>query len=213
MLRKENIYLVDVSKHNSKCKKQFTILMIANGEGWYCLAVKENFHHYQGKQHLNITAIAFILLQQKANVNLIKKYVIMRSSVTFVMASKDTKMLEFNQNQKFDKTLFIIIYADLECFIEKIGGNKNNSENSFTTKVSKHIPSDFSMSAMSSFKGKEDNHDVYKGKDFMKKFCKSLRQHAMEVISFKKKKMELLTKKQQQSFHSVRICYICEKKN
>ena len=34
------------------------------------------------------------------------------------MPSKDTKMLEFNQYQKSDKAPFII-YADLECIIEK----------------------------------------------------------------------------------------------
>ena len=43
------------------------------------------------------------------------------------MSSEDTKILEFNQNQKSDKAQFII-YADLECLIEKIGGYKNNSK-------------------------------------------------------------------------------------
>ena len=61
------------------------------------------------------------------------------------MPSDDTKTLEFNQYQKSDKTPFII-YADLECIIEKIGGWKNNPEDSPTTKVSKHIPSGFSLS-------------------------------------------------------------------
>ena len=36
------------------------------------------------------------------------------------MPSEDTKMLEFNQYQKFDKVP-LIIYADLECIVEKIG--------------------------------------------------------------------------------------------
>ena len=34
------------------------------------------------------------------------------------MSSKDTKILELNQYQKSNKALFII-YADLECIIEK----------------------------------------------------------------------------------------------
>ena len=33
-----------------------------------------------------------------------------------VMPFEDTKVLEFNQHQKFDKALFII-YTDLECII------------------------------------------------------------------------------------------------
>ena len=67
------------------------------------------------------------------------------------MPSEDTKILEFKQDQKSDKVPFII-YSDLECLIEKIDGCKNNPENSSTSKVSEHIPSDFSMSTISSFK-------------------------------------------------------------
>ena len=51
------------------------------------------------------------------------------------MPSEDTKILEFNQYQKSDKTPFII-YAYLECIIEKTDVCKNNPENSSTTKVS-----------------------------------------------------------------------------
>ena len=127
------------------------------------------------------------------------------------MPSKDTKILEFNQYQKSDKAPFVI-YADLECLIEKIDGCKNNPENSSTTKVSEHIPSGFSMSTISSFRSIENKHDVYRGKDCMKKFCEFLREHAMKIINFKKKKMKLLTKEQQESYENAKICYICKEK-
>ena len=61
--------------------------------------------------------------------------------------SEDTKILEFNQYQKSDKALFII-YADLECFIKKIDGCKNNNENLCVTKVKEYIPSGISMSTI-----------------------------------------------------------------
>ena len=95
------------------------------------------------------------------------------------MPSEDTKILEFNQYQKSDKVLFVI-YADLECLIEKIDGCENNPEKSFTTKVGKHIPSGFLMSTISSFRSIEKDHDVCRGKDCLKKFCKSLIEHAMK---------------------------------
>ena len=79
-----------------------------------------------------------------------------------IMPSEDTKILGFNQYKKSDKAPFII-YADLECIIEKIDGCKNNPENSSTTKVSEHIPSGFSMSTISSFRSIETMQDVYKG--------------------------------------------------
>ena len=54
------------------------------------------------------------------------------------MRSEDTKILEFNQNKKSDKAAFVV-YANLECLTEKIDGCKNNPENSYTTKLGKHI--------------------------------------------------------------------------
>ena len=107
------------------------------------------------------------------------------------MTSEDTKKLEFDQNQKSDKPPFII-YADLECIIEKIDGCKNSPENSSTAKVSQHIPSGFSISKISSFRSIENKHDVYRGKDCMKRFCEFLRDHAMKIINFKKQKNEII---------------------
>ena len=103
------------------------------------------------------------------------------------MPSEDTKISEFNQYQKSDKAP-VIIYADLECTREKIDGCKNNPENSSTTKASEHIPSGFSKSTISSFRSIENKHDVYRGKGCMKKFCEFVREHAMKIINFKKKK-------------------------
>ena len=90
------------------------------------------------------------------------------------MLSEDYKMLEFNQNEKSDKAPFVI-YAGPECLIEKIHGCKNNPGNSSSTKISKHIPLGFSMSAIFSLRDIECMNDVYRGDDSMKKFCESLR--------------------------------------
>ena len=67
-----------------------------------------------------------------------------------VMPSEGTKILGFNQYQKSDKSPFII-YADLECLIEKTDRCKNNPENPSSTKLGEHVPSNFSMSKISSF--------------------------------------------------------------
>ena len=78
--------------------------------------------------------------------------------------------------------------------MKKIDGCKNNPEKSTTTKVSKHIASALSISTISSFKEIENKHDVYRGKNCMEKFCEYLREHAMKIISFKKKKNEIFNK-------------------
>ena len=110
-----------------------------------------------------------------------------------MMPFEDTKILELNQNQKSDKAPFII-YEDLECIIEKIDGCKNNPENSSTKKVSKHIPSDFSISTISSFRSIGNKHHIFRGKDLLKKFCEFLRERRIKIINFKKTKMKFLTK-------------------
>ena len=68
------------------------------------------------------------------------------------------------------------------------------------------------MSTISSFKSIEIKHDVYRGKDCMKKFCESLREHVMKIIDFKKKKMKLSTNEQRKRYQYSKICYICKKR-
>ena len=74
-----------------------------------------------------------------------------------IRSSEDTCISEFNKNQKSDKAPFII-YADLECIIEKIDGCKNNPENWSSTEVSEDIPSGFLVSITSLFRSIENKH-------------------------------------------------------
>ena len=56
----------------------------------------------------------------------------MKIKIFVTLLCLDTKILGFNQYKKSEKAPFII-YADLECILEKIDGCKNNPENSSTT--------------------------------------------------------------------------------
>ena len=52
-----------------------------------------------------------------------------------------------------------------------------------------------------------------RGKDYIK-FCElriHAREHAIEIINFKKEKLKLLTKEQQESYENAKICYILKK--
>ena len=68
------------------------------------------------------------------------------------------------------------------------------------------------MSTISTFRSIENKHDVYRGKDCMKSVCEFLRDHAMKIIDFKKKKMKLFKKKLQESYENSKTCYICKEK-
>ena len=60
------------------------------------------------------------------------------------------------------------------------------------------------MSAISSLRSIENKHELYRGKDCMKKLCEFWGEHAMKIINFRKKKMKLL-KKQQESYENAKI--------
>ena len=70
----------------------------------------------------------------------------------------------------------------------------------------------YPMPTIQAVDGIENKQDVYRGEDFMKKFCQSLREHLMKkIINFVKKKMIPLTNKQQESYEKTKICCICIK--
>ena len=103
-----------------------------------------------------------------------------------LMLSEKDNILEFNQHMKSGKMSYII-YADIESLIRKIDRCANNSEKSSTAKIGEHIPCVYSMPKVWRFGHIEDNHALYRGKDCMKMFCTSLREHAKNIIYFEKK--------------------------
>ena len=58
------------------------------------------------------------------------------------------------------------------------------------------------------FDGIGNKRNAYRGEDCMKKFDESLRDHAIKIINFEKKKVILLTNKQQESHEKIKIYYI-----
>ena len=59
------------------------------------------------------------------------------------MPNEDNKILKYNYREKSLKVPFII-YANLECLLEKMHSCQNNTEKSSTGKKTKHIPSGYS---------------------------------------------------------------------
>ena len=57
----------------------------------------------------------------------------------------------------------------------------------------------------------ENKQNVYRGGDCMKNFFESLKDLAVKMINFEKKKTIPSTKEQQESYKQTKICYICKK--
>ena len=107
LLKKEKICPAYVSKCNSNCEKQVILIMNSNREKRYYLTVKT----------LNSTLLWGITLKNNSNfyyLNCIhsfrtkiksqphKRVCKIKTFCNLIMLSEDTKLLEFNQYQKFD---------------------------------------------------------------------------------------------------------------
>ena len=85
--------------------------------------------------------------------------------------------------------LSFVIYADLECLLEKMSTCINNTNESFTTKINKHVPSSYSIFTHCLFDESKNKLNYYSKDDCMNKFCKDLREPVTKIINYEKKKI------------------------
>ena len=202
------------SKHNLTREKQVILLMISNGENWHYLTVKNlsgllrgiTSNHEGDFYCLNY----FHSYRTKNKLEAHKKICENRDNCHVEMLTKDNNTIKYNQGEKSIKLTFIV-YADLECLLEKISTCYNNPEKSSTTKINKHKPSGYSIFTHCSFDKSKNKLNYYRGEDCMKKFCKDLREHATKIINYEKRDMIPLTKKEEKNHNNQNVCYICKK--
>ena len=126
------------------------------------------------------------------------------------MPTKDNNIIKYNHGEKSMKVPFII-YADLECLLEKISTCINNPNESSTTKINKHTPSGYLIFTSCSFDESKNKLNYYRGKDCMKRFCIDLKEHATRMINDEKKKIIPFTKEEKINYNDQKVCYICKK--
>ena len=103
------------------------------------------------------------------------------------MPNKYNKILKYDHGEKSLKVPAIII-VDLECLLEKTHSCQNNLEKFSTEIKAKHTPSGNSLFTSCSFDPTKNKRDCYRGKDCIEKFCEGLREHAMKITNYEKKK-------------------------
>ena len=87
------------------------------------------------------------------------------------MPTKENNTIKYNHGEKSMKLPFVI-YADLECLLEKMSTCQNNPSKSSTTKINKHTPSSYSIFTHCSFDESKNKLNYYIGDDCMKKIVK-----------------------------------------
>ena len=188
------------SKHNLTREKQVILLMISNGENWHYLTVKDlsrllrgtTSNHDRDFYCLN----CFHSYRTKNKLEAHKKICENRDYCHVEIPDKDNNTIIYNQGEKSIKLPFVV-YADLECLLEKMSTCYNNPEKSSTTKINKFTPSGYSIFTHCSFDKSKNKLSYYRDEDCMKKFCKDLKEHATKIINYEKKDMIPLTKKEE----------------
>ena len=170
--------------------------MITDSEKWHYLVVKNLPGLLRGitsNHHGNFYCLnCFRSYRTKKKFELHKKICENHNYCNVEMLTKDNNTIKYNHGQKSIKLPFAV-YADLECLLEKMSTCQNNPNESSTTEINKHIPSGYSIFTHCSFDQTKNKLNYYRGKDYMKKFCKDLREHATKIINYEKKKMIPLT--------------------
>ena len=126
------------------------------------------------------------------------------------MPTKNNNIIKYNHGEKSMKLPFVI-YADLECLLEKMSTCINDPNESSTTEINKHAPSGYSIFTHCSFDESKNKLNYYRKDDCMKKFSKDLREHITKIINYEKKKMIPLTTEEKIYHNKQKTCYICKK--
>ena len=158
----KKIHVAYRSKHNVTREKQVILLMISNGENWHYLVVKSlpgllkgiTSNHKEGFYCLH----CLHTYRTKNKLEAHKKIYENHDYCHVEMPNEDNKIIKYNQGEKYIKLPFII-YADLECLLEKISTCNNNPEESSTTEINKHTPSCYSLFTHCSFRKTKNKLD------------------------------------------------------
>ena len=119
--------------------------------------------------------------------------------------NKDNNILKYNHGEKSMKAPFII-YVDMESLLKEISICHINPNESSTTKIIKHTPSGCLLFTHCSIDNTKNRLDYYRGKNWMKIFCRDLKKHATKIINYEKKEMIELTNKENESYKNQKVC-------
>ena len=188
--------------------------MISDGQKWHSLVVKNlsrllrgiTSNHKEDFYCLN----CFHSYRTENKLEAHKKMCENHDYCHVEMPTKNNNIIKYNHGEKSMKLPFVI-YADLECLLEKMSTFINNPNESSTTKIDKHTPLGYSIFTHCSLDKSKNKLNYYRGKDCMKKFPKDLREHVSKIINYEKKKMIPLTSEEKIYHNKQRICYICKK--
>ena len=170
-----------VLKFNSNRENQIILLEITDGKKSYYLAIKKLPALLRGiTSNHNGDFYCLICFHCFRTKNMFKKHenVCKDHDCCYVeIPNKDNHLLKYNHGKKSMKAPFII-YADTEPLLEEISTCHINPNQLSTPKINKHLPPGYSLFTHCWFDNTKNRRDCYRCQDYMKMFCKDLKEHA-----------------------------------
>ena len=215
-----NVLLVE-NKDIYICRKgirrnhEINLLLISEGGIWHYTATKSlsrlltsrNTKH-KCKQHFCNNCLQGFTLESSRDEHQV--YCENNKAVRVEMPRKGSTV-EFCDGQNQFKVPFMM-FADFESILESIQGPNPEPTSSYTSEVTKHLPSGLCVYSKLAYGEVKDPLKLYRGKDCLEKFCDYIRQEAHRLYHmFPEKPMDPLTPKQWKKYNKASRCHICFK--
>ena len=154
------------SKNNLTQESQIILLMISDGQKWHYLVVKNlsgllrgiTSNHKEDFYCLNC-------FHSYSTENKLEAHQKICENDDYCCVEMPTKnnIIKYNHGEKSMKLPFVI-YADLQCLLEKMSTCINNPNESSTTKINKHVPLGYSIFTHCSFDESKNNLIIIEAK-------------------------------------------------
>ena len=184
---------IGFSKHGSEFENEVILLMITGGKKWHYLVLNclskllPEITSKNNSDYYGINCVYALKSESK-----LQSYETVCNNYGYChmeMPEAHSKIHNYIQDQKSMKIQFII-YTDTESLLT----------------IYTQTACGYSRFTEFSLNSKKCNHDFYRGENSMRKFCRDLREHAMEIIVCEKMEMSPLIKKEKKPYTKQNLC-------
>lgn len=136
-----------------------------------------------------------------------KEYCYVQNNTRMQFPNEQNKYLEF-KNYQYQERVPFVVYADVECILEKIEDEPDKN----TQKIQKHVPFSIAYYLKCSYDDSLSKFDLYRGEDCQKWFVQQLKNIAVIVNDvLNDPKPMRLSVQEEIDFSTATQCHICRK--
>ena len=188
------------------------LLITEEDKSHYCLirnfsALMSQRVNWQKKQYFCYNCLHAFTKQSLLDAHMPLCYKQRAQKIVFPDKEKTVKF----KNIKNQLRVPFIIYADFECYTEKIANPANNPNHTNTTAYQHHKPSGFSYIVVSAKNEYTRAPIVYRGQNVVDAFFDNLISEEKRILEILKNPKPMhLTQEEEQAFQQAQDCHICD---